>query len=269
MADYEYWQKQGLRPLFSEIDTERPEQKRLAGKMLIVGGNKGAFFAVASAMNEAKKMGMGEVRVLMPSSLRNQIPSTPEVFFAEAETSGAFGKHALATLFEQAEWADEVVLIGDMGKNAETTVAFAEFMQKCEKPIFVTRDAVDAITPDVMNWGALREQETILLLTVPQLQKMLRTLYYPKIITLSMPTNQLIETLHKFTISYPKLGIATLHNEQIIVAANGEVITTAVRDTSFTPINVWDGSLMIHMSGLRFWNAAADMQKPLASAVLY
>ena len=269
MADYEYWQKQGLRPLFNEIDTERPEQKRLAGKTLIVGGNKGAFFAVASAMNEAKKMGMGEVRVLMPSSLRNQIPSTPEVFFAEAEASGAFGKHALAALFEQAEWADEVVLIGDMGKNAETTVAFAEFMQKCEKPIFVTRDAVDAITPDVMNWGTLREQETILLLTVPQLQKMLRTLYYPKIITLSMPTNQLIETLHKFTISYPKLGIATLHYEQIIVAANGEVITTAVRDTSFTPINVWDGSLMIHMAGLRFWNAAADMQKPLASAVLY
>ncbi len=268
MAEYEYWQKQGLRPLFGEIDMERPEQKRLAGKMLIVGGNKGAFFAVASAMNEAEKLGVGEVRVLLPASLRGHVPTAPEVYFAEAEASGAFGKRALPMLFEQAAWADVVVLIGDMGKNAETSVALAELIQKCEKPIFVTRDAVEVVTPDVMNWGVLREQETVLLLTLPQLQKLLRTLYYPKIITLSMPTNQLIETLHKFTISYPQMGLATYHNEQVIVAAGGAVISEALHDTNFTPISLWDGMLMVRMATLRLWNAAADLQKPLATAIL-
>lgn len=269
MPDYEYWQKQGLKPLFPEIDTERPEQKRLAGKILIVGGNKGAFFAVAEAMSEAKKMGVGEVRVVMPSSLRSQIPSAPELYFADAEASGAFGKKALPVLFEQSDWADEVILIGDMGKNAETTVAFAEFMQKCEKPIFVTRDAVDAIIPDIMNWGALREVGTTLLLTMPQLQKMLRTLYYPKVITLSMPTNQLIETLHKFTISYPGLALATFHNEQMVVAANGEVVTTSIRDTSYSPITIWSGALMVRMAVLTRWNETAEPKKPLSSAILY
>lgn len=269
MADYEYWQKQGIKPLFAEIDTERPEQKRLAGKILIIGGNKGAFFAVADAMSEAEKMGVGEVRVVMPSSLRSRIPSAPELYFADAEASGAFGKKALPVLFEQADWADEVILIGDMGKNAETTVALAEFMQKCEKPIFTTRDAVDAIIPDVMNWGALREVSTTLLLTMPQLQKMLRTLYYPKVVTLSMPTNQLIETLHKFTISYPNLALATFHNEQMIVAAGGEVVTTSIRDTSYTPITIWAGALMIHMAVLAQWNSELNLKKVLASAVLY
>ena len=43
MADYDYWQKQGLKPLFGEVDFERPEQRRFAGKLLIIGGNKGAF----------------------------------------------------------------------------------------------------------------------------------------------------------------------------------------------------------------------------------
>ena len=269
MADYDYWQKQGLKPLFTEVDTEQPEQKRFAGKMLIIGGNKGAFFAVANAMNEAEKMGVGEVRVLMPSSLRGKVPTTPEVYFAEAEASGAFGKKAVNEMLIQSEWADVVVLIGDTGKNAETSVAFAELMKRCEKPIFLTRDAVDAAIPDVMNWGTLREVETNLLLTVPQLQKMLRTLYYPKVITLSMPTNQLIETLHKFTISYPKICLTTFHNSQLIVAQNGEVVTEELGDTNWTQITLWGGALAVYMAVLRVWNLNIIGYKVASTALIY
>lgn len=267
MADFDYWQKQGLKPLFGEVDTERPEQKRYAGKLLIIGGNKGAFFAVANAMSEAHKMGVGEVRALMPSSLKNQVPSTPEVYFAEAEKSGAFGRNALNDLLIQAEWAEAVVLIGDMGKNAETTMVFAEFMKQCERPIFITRDAVDAVTPDVMNW-AMRESETSLLLTMPQLQKLLRTLYYPKVVTLSMPTNQLIETLHKFTLSY-ELSIVTFHNNQIVVAQHGEVVTEDIKDTEWTQITLWGGALAVQEAVLKLWNPNIETCKVLASAVLY
>ncbi len=268
MADYDFWQKQGLRPLFGEVDMERPEQRRFAGKLLIVGGNKGAFFAVANAMNEAHKMGVGEVRAIMPSSLRNQVPSTPEVYFAEAEKSGAFGKNALNDLLIQAEWAEAIVLIGDMGKNAETTMVFADFMKQCDKPLFITRDAVDAVTPDVMNWAVTREAETSLLLTMPQLQKLLRTLYYPKVVTLSMPTNQLIETLHKFTLSY-ELSIVTFHNNQIIVAQHGEVVTEDIKDTTWTQITLWGGTLAIQEAILKLWNSSIETRKILASALLY
>ena len=267
MADFDYWQKQGLKPLFGEVDMERPEQKRYAGKLLIIGGNKGAFFAVANAMNEAHEMGVGEVRALMPSSLKSQVPSTPEVYFAEAEKSGAFGRNALNDLLIQAEWAEAVVLIGDMGKNAETTMVFAEFMKQCEKPLFITRDAVDAVTPDVMNW-AMREPETSLLLTMPQLQKLLRTLYYPKVVTLSMPTNQLIETLHKFTLSY-ELSIVTFHNNQLIVAQHGEVVSEDIKDTEWTQITLWGGALAVQEAVLKLWNPNIETRKVLASAMIY
>lgn len=267
MADFDYWQKQGLKPLFGEVDMERPEQKRYAGRLLIIGGNKGAFFAVANAMNEAHEMGVGEVRALMPSSLKSQVPSTPEVYFAEAEKSGAFGRNALNDLLIQAEWAEAVVLIGDMGKNAETTMAFAEFMKQCEKPLFITRDAVDAVTPDVMNW-AMREPETSLLLTMPQLQKLLRTLYYPKVVTLSMPTNQLIETLHKFTLSY-ELSIVTFHNNQLIVAQHGEVVSEDIKDTEWTQITLWGGALAVQEAVLKLWNPNIETRKVLASAMIY
>ncbi len=261
----DYWHRQSTKKLYSDIDLLPPEQKRFAGKVLVIGGNKGMFFAVASALEAAKRFGVGEVRALMPDSLKNQVPSTPELYFAEAEASGAFGRMALTEMLRQSEWADAVILIGDSGKNAETTLVFAEFMDKCQKPVFVTRDAVEAVTPSATDWG-MREYETGVFLTMPQLQKMLRTMYYPKVVTLTMPTNQLVETLHKFTLSYP-MTVATYHNDLVIIAQNGEVVTQALGETAYTPISLWGGSLLVQSVVARLWNAEKDYSKVFASVL--
>lgn len=267
MADFDYWEKQGSGSLFPEVDLERPEQRRLAGKILVIGGNKNAFFTVANAMRVADEIGAGEVRVLMPNSVKGQVPSTPEVYFAPAEKgSGGFGKEALSEMLLQADWADTIALIGDVGKNAETTVVLADFLRRCTKPVFITRDAVDAVISEAADWGMLREAETCLLLTMSQLQKMMRTMYYPKIITLSMPTNQLIETLHKFTLSYGMV-VATYHNEQIIVAQRGNVITQAISDTDWTQLTLWDGTLLVRVALARLWNPALETHKCFAAVL--
>ena len=266
ILDFEYWQKQGKTPLFPEVDSWPPEQKRFAGKLLLIGGNKGSFFAVANAMQMAVKRGAGEVRVVMPKSLKGKVPSMPEIIFAEAEASGALGKSALSEILLQAAWADAVVVVGELGRNAETSVMMAEFLKICDKPIYLMRDAVDAAAADVMNWS-LNETPVTLLATVPQLQKLLRTMYYPKMITLSMPTNQLVETLHKFTLSF-EMTIMTYHNEQIIMAQNGEVITASMHDTGFTPINLWDGKAVVDTAILQLWNPAQDTLKCMATSVV-
>ncbi len=268
MSDYDYWKKQGLQPLYPEVDLGRPEQRRLAGKILIIGGNKNAFFTVANAMSVAYKIGAGEVRVLMPSSVKGQVPITPEVYFAPAEKgSGAFGKESVTEMLVLADWADTIIVIGDVGKNAETTVALSDFLRSCNKPVYLTRDAVDAVTPEVVDWSMLREAKTSLLLTMPQLQKMFRTMYYPKVISLSMPTNQLIEALHKFTLSY-QIILVTFHNGQIIIAQDGNIITEALTDTEWTQLTLWGGALLIQMALVDLWNAAIDTYKCFASALL-
>ena len=264
MNDFAYWHKQDAQGLFGEVDTFPPEQKRFAGKLLVIGGHKGAFFAVANALTEANKMGVGEVRALLPNSLRGQVPSTPEVYFAEAEASGAFGRASLNEMLVQAAWADAILLIGDLGKNAESSIVFAELLARCEKPIYMMRDAVDTVTPDAMNWS-LREGETALFVTMPQLQKLLRTLYYPKVITLSMPKNQLVETLHKFTVSY-EMTVGVLHNDQLLVARDGEVVSEELKDTTWTPITLWGGTLMTRAVVLRMWNPSVSADKLLATA---
>lgn len=261
----DYWHRQSTNKLFNDIDMMAPEQRRFAGKLLIIGGNKGMFFAVASALEAAKKFGVGEVRALMPDALKNQVPSTPELYFAEAEASGAFGRLALQEMLRQAEWADAVLLIGDSGKNAETSLVFAEFMDKCQKPVYITRDAVETVTPSAADW-AMRDYETGLLLTMPQLQKMLRTMYYPKVITLSMPTNQLVETLHKFTLSYP-VAVATFHNDLIVVAEKGVVVTQSISDTNLTPISIWSGALLVQAVVARLWNPEKDFYKVFSATL--
>ena len=248
----EYWKVQRTNKLFNDVDLDAPEQRRFAGKVLIIGGNRGQFFAVASALEAAKRMGAGEVRALMPDSLKNQVPSTPELYFAPAEASGAFGKESLEAIRRQADWADAVILIGDCGKNAETSMAFADFLNKSEKPVFITRDAIETVMPGASDWG-LREAETGLFLTMPQLQKFLRAIYYPKVVTLTMPTNQLIETLHKFTLSY-QMSVTTFHNGLIIAAQDGEVYSQAITDTDYTPISLWSGQLLTRAVVARLWN---------------
>lgn len=266
MSDFDYWHKQKTKPLYPEVDTWQPEQRRFAGKLLIIGGNRGAFFAVAKAMETANKMGVGDVRVLLPDSLRGKLPKIPEIYFAKAEASGAFGKSALQEMLLQLEWAEAVLIAGDLGKNAETSIAFAEFMKLCDKPVFVVRDGVDVLTPDVMNWS-MREAPMTVYVTMSQLQKMLRTMYYPKIITLSMPMNQLIETLHKFTLSYA-LTIVTFHEGQIVVAHDGQVVSEDIGDTEYTQISFWDGSLQARAAVLALWNRELASERVIARALL-
>lgn len=266
MSDFDYWRKQKKQPLFPAVDTWQPEQRRFAGKLLIIGGNKGAFFSVAKAMETANKMGVGEVRALLPDSLRGQLPKVPEIYFAKAEASGAFGKSAMVDMMTQLEWAESVLIVGDLGKNAETSVLFANFMKLCDKPVLMSRDAIDVLTPDVMNWG-MREQVTTLFLTMPQLQKLLRTLYYPKVVTLSMPMNQLIETLHKFTLSYP-LTFVTYHEGQIVIARDGQVISEELTDTDYSQITLWDGSLQARVAVLSLWNREFAQEQVAARALL-
>ena len=261
----EYWITKRTNNLFSEVDLDAPEQRRFAGKILIVGGNRGQCFAVASALKKEKRMGAGEVRALMPDSLRNQVPSTPELYFAPAEASGAFGKASLEAIYRQAEWADAVILIGDCGKNAETSMAFAEFLNKSDKPVFITRDAIETVMPGATDWG-LREAETGLFLTMPQLQKFLRAIYYPKVVTLTMPTNQLIETLHKFTLSY-QMSVTTFHNGLIITAQDGEVISQALTDTDYTPISLWGGQLLTRAVVARVWNSGSKFSHVLMTTL--
>lgn len=132
-------------PLFPDLLWSRPENKRSAGKLLIIGGQDGDFMNVSSCYAFAKEAGAGTIKLLMPDSLREIAGAIEGVEFAPSTKTGSFAKTALAQFFDLLEWADRVLLAGDLGKNSETTIILDGLLLRGSRPITVSENALDSI----------------------------------------------------------------------------------------------------------------------------
>lgn len=237
--DFDYWLKQKPgEALFPQIEWDKPEQKSLAGKLLIIGGNAHGFAAVAQAYSDAQKAGAGECRVILPDALKSKIDSRVlDCVFVPTNASGGITKDSVPQLKAAAAWASAILLIGDAGRNSETAIVYEQLLQAFpDKLTVITRDALDLIKP---QWPSLLQQSNVVLIaTFAQLQKIFQSVYYPKTLLFSMQVANLVEALHKFTITYPAT-VVTFHQNQLIAARGGQVSTTPWEN----PMLIWRGSV--------------------------
>lgn len=256
MQQFPYWQQQSGKPLFPRIEWNKPEHRNHAGKLAIIGGNKLGFVAVGEAYSVAIESGVGQVRILLPDNLKKVVPpAITDVVFGTSNPSGGLSKEAAPELTTIGQWADGVLLIGDAGRNSETAILYEDFLTSYEGQLTITRDAVDLLYNS--SESLLNRSNTLLVISFAQLQKLFRSAYYPKMVVFSMQLQQLVETLHKFTITYP-VTIATFHQNHIIIAHNGKVTTTQWD----YPMQIWKGSVATKMASYWLWNPS----KPLESA---
>lgn len=262
MMDLTYWQKQtASKPLFPEMEWNKPERRDQAGKLLIVGGNKLGFAAVGESYESAKNTGAGEVRVLLPDCLKRTVPKTLlDVIFAPCNQSGSLSQEALPELLTASAWADGTLLIGDAGRNSETAVVYEHFVQQYPGPLTITRDAIDLVKND--HKLLVERPDTTIIASFAQVQKLFQGVYYPKILTFSMQLLQLVEALHKFTITYP-CTIVTLHKDTIIIASNGKVITQEWHNA----MAIWRGSVAAKAATYWLWNPPSVLESIAASIV--
>ena len=233
----DYWQRQTAeKPLFPDIEWQKPEQKALAGRLLIIGGNKLGFAAVAQAYNDALAAGAGECRAILPDALKPVVDKLAlDCLFVPSNPSGGISKDGLDQIKAAAAWASSILIIGDTGRNSETAITLESLLAETDKPIIITRDAVDLLRASAPQ--LLDRPQTILVISLAQLQKLFQVVYYPKSVLFSMSLLAMVEALHKFTITYPTT-IVTFHNNQLLVAADGQVSTTPWDD----PMLIWRGS---------------------------
>lgn len=260
--DYTYWKKQtNSEPLFPDIEWNKPEQRSRAEKLGIVGGNKLGFAGVAEAYSVAISSGIGEARVLLPDVLKNTIPRTiNDVVYSPSNPSGSLAKESLSDLRALGSWSDGLLFVGDAGRNSETAIVYSQILQDFGGPIIITRDAIDLVKndPSVIT----SKEKLALVLSFAQLQKLFQSVYYPKILTFSMQLLQLVEALHKFTITYP-ITLATLHHDTLIVAHGGNVTTTPWTD----PMRIWRGTTAARASVYYLWNPNQPLESITASLV--
>lgn len=251
---HSYWRKQSSTDaLFPDIEWNKPEQRAHAGKLAIIGGNKLGFVAIRDAYEVANELGAGQIRAVLPDVLKSTVPaSVSDAMFLPSNPSGGFSREALPEFHAACAWADLCLLIGDAGRNSETAMAFESLLEG-NGHLIATRDAVDLLMP-TMNRLVDRERTT-LIISFAQLQKVFQSVYYPKILSFSMQLMQLVEALHKFTVTYP-VTIVTFHQSQLIVAHGGDVITQEFDQ----PMAIWRGITAAKAATYMLWNPTKPLE---------
>lgn len=226
----QYWHKQDReKALFPDLLWSRPQNRYHAGKLLVIGGNKYGFSAPAEAYAEAVSAGIGVTRVLLPLSIKKVAGALlPGLEYAASNPSGSFSKQALAEFLEQAVWADCVLFAGELGHNSETAILIESFLNKYSGRVCLTQDAVEycLAQPNLV----LKRPETLLVLTMAQLQKLAVNAKFKVVFKIGIDLIHLVDGLHEFTTQHNAM-IIVKHLDQMVVAVNGQVSTTNLKES--------------------------------------
>lgn len=234
------WLKQTVdKPLFPDLLWSRPEIKRQAGKLLIIGGNKHGFAAPMTAYNAAMKAGAGSARVVLPKALDKLLgTSFTEAEFVPSTPSGSLAKRALDQVLESAQWADGVLLAGDFGRNSETAILLSSFMDKYKGEVTVAHDGLDYFLSS--NSPLLNRPDTLSVINMGKLQKLGKNNRPNPPIRHSISLLELVNLLNEWAAN-----VITKHSANYIVSCKGKASTTpSTKDQSWqvelaTYASVW------------------------------
>lgn len=235
--------------IYSDLAWNIPDQKQ--GSISLIGGNSQNFNnIIKTAEKISEKYPTESTRVILPDALKSKLPPLDNFIFMPSTESGSFAES------EQLESAlnasDFNILTGDFSKNSITAKAVSSACVFAEKPTLLTRDTIDCITLDNPE-KLLMNDNIIIFASMPGIQKLFRSVYYPKVILLSQPILQIAESLHKFTLSYP-VSIVTLFNDQVLIAKNGAVKAVPLEKTPYTPLTLWMGDFAAKMAIMNLYN---------------
>ena len=181
-----------------------------------------------------------------------------DVIYGETNISGGLTRNAITEMKAIGEWSTGILLIGDAGRNSETAILYEDFITSYKGPLTISRDSIDLLKNSSM--ALVERPNTLLILSFAQLQKLFQAVYYPKVLTFSMQLTNLVEALHKFTITYPTC-ITVFHNDIILIACNGEVTSTAWSN----PMTIWRGITASRAATYWLWNPSKPLESVTAS----
>lgn len=257
----DYFEKIEENP-YKDLFWNIPERKQ--GSVNIIGGNSHNFRAeVRVAEFLTSKYPIEAISLVLPDALENRLPAMPNFAFMPSTESGSFtDSQELTNKFNASDFN---LVLGDLSKNTITGQAISQAIKSTEKMTLITRDSVDLISdnnPDRL----LMNENLIFFASLMQLQKLFRAVYYPKMLLASQSLIQVVEVLHKFTLSYP-VTILTLHNGQLILAMAGTVKAVPLDKTGYSPIEVWSGELSAKIVAMNLYNPS-DITKATISALI-
>lgn len=234
---------------YEDLKWNIPERKQ--GRMNVIGGNGQSF---RTPVKIAEFLGahypIEVVNLVLPDALQGKLPPVPEVVYLKSTEAGSLADEEGLTGVMQV--ADYNLVVGDLSKNAVTGRIVASACENSALPLLITRDAVDIVAENGPE-KLLMKENLVIMASVAQLMKLLRSVYYPKMLLMTQSLAQVVEVLHKFTLSYPA-GFVTLHNGQILVAKDGEVVAVPLEKSGHSALTFWMGEMAAKIAVLNLYN---------------
>lgn len=214
------WLKQTSdKPAFPDLLWSRTENRRHAGKLLVVGGGIHGFNEVSAAFAASQTAGIGSARIFLPDSLQKTVGKVfPEAEFGPSTPSGSFSRTALAPVLDASAWADGVLLAGSFGRNSETAILLESFASRYNGLLTHSGDSIEYFYN--AQELVLERPNTLVVATISQLQKLLTGRV---LIRHSMELMQLVNALSGLDLA---ASLLTEHNGHFVAYANKTISTT-------------------------------------------
>ena len=219
----DFLKRQLDKPLYPKMLWSRPETVMGAGKLLIIGGQAQEFIHVAESYALTEKAGAGTIRVFMPDSTQRVTKMLPNIEYASSNPSGSFARNALAELLDASQWADGILLAGDLGKNSETSLMLADFLKKYTELAIITSLALESFTEPLLE--IFNRPQTVIVCDFNDIQKFGIALQIETPITSEISQNDFAEILHKISSSH-QAHLVINCSKDIWTAVNGQVTVT-------------------------------------------
>jgi NAD(P)H-hydrate repair Nnr-like enzyme with NAD(P)H-hydrate dehydratase domain len=219
------WLKQTVSaPLFDNLLWSRPENRSLAGKVLVIGGNLHGFSKTVGSYQRLIKSGVGTVKVLLPKKVFKIIGQISEdVIFCPDTDSGSFGPESYGDMVEFSSLCDSIYFPGELTNNSQTLIVVEKFISSTTKSLIFSDDSIDLALN--LSERTLARANTVFIGEFSRIQKLLIKMGTEKAITHDLGLTNLVEVLQDFSLKH-ELSIVTFHQQNIVIANKGIVCTT-------------------------------------------
>lgn len=207
-------------PLFPDLLWARPERKELAGRLLIIGGSSHGFASTIKSYKYAQEGGIGEVKVVLPLSIKRHLsliagPSMDMIYVAATNT-GSFARKAMGDTKPYLDWADTVLMPGELTSNAESTLLAEDVLRSTTRPIVLAGDSIKATAKTL---GESLKTTPMIVASFAEIQRLAYTYSGKQPLLSSSTLDQQAEIMQTLAAKL-NLGALTRHDEgQILVVS--------------------------------------------------
>ncbi|HUD06486.1 MAG TPA: hypothetical protein VMR34_01230 [Candidatus Saccharimonadales bacterium] len=219
------WLKQSVeQPLFGDMLWSKPENKRLAGKLLIIGGSVHGFAQTVSLYQSVIRAGVGTVRVVLPDSLRSTLGNSLEdIDYVSSNRSGGFAERSLADLLEQSSWSDGVIFGPELDSNSEDKLLFEKFIHDYSGQLTLVGDPLNFLIALGENYFSRKST-----LVVGDLSKLSKLAVKAKSTLAINPTYDLVRVVDAANMLSKNcsINILSMASGNYLLSINGTACTT-------------------------------------------